>query len=438
MGSISQTSSPSTSVFDMQTKTRQERGFQDVERDMQSFVPSSFKTPRPLPPKRLVSDPVSNVLSYLGSWNPYPQPVTKQDEVWLFDNTAFASTTREGKNGRQSTTWQAEFITAVFLQHPSSAVSDAVVRLAEKIGLANDEQAKRTIEKRIRPFLMDIQPGKQVLALYGDDVHLRFKPGGRNGISADIKTLPSHAPAGMVIPTTAEVPRGTTGLLQCKTFFSPPSSGWAVISDIDDTIKVTLTGEPIGILRSTFVDEPRPVAGMPELYRFLQKEILSTSPFFYLSASPYNLYPFLRDFRDAYYPHGQLILRDSSWMTIPGLLTSLTLGTQDYKVDRMKKIHGWIPNKHLICIGDSTQTDPEAYGEMYRTYGQHEWVRLILIRKVTDIAAIGGIADKNKPQRFEKAFRHVPRHVWHVFEEPAECYSIIRTAVAAAEGHPRR
>lgn len=134
--------------------------------------------------------------------------------------------------------------------------------------------------------------------------------------------------------------------------------------DIDDSIKITQTSDPIGILKSTFVSEPEPVAGMPELYAYMQGLITKTAPFFYLSASPYNLYSFLRGFRDKYYPQGTMILRDASWRNLSGLLSNLTLGTQEYKVDRMIKINSWLPQRKMICIGDSTQSDPEAYGEM--------------------------------------------------------------------------
>jgi phosphatidate phosphatase APP1 len=165
---------------------------------------------------------------------------------------------------------------------------------------------------------------------------------------------------------------------------------------------------------------------MPELYTYIQKTITATAPFFYLSASPYNLYPFLRKFRDEFYPHGTIILRDASWMNLSGLLSTLTLGTQAYKVNRMKKINSWLPQRKMICIGDSTQSDPEAYGQIYRTYPG--WVRLIFIRKVTDIAE-GKIQEKNLPSRFEKAFAGVPSDVWHVFESPEECYKIIGDTV---------
>lgn len=65
-------------------------------------------------------------------------------------------------------------------------------------------------------------------------------------------------------------------------------------------------------------------------------------------------------------------------------------------------------------------------GSSYRAFP--DWIKVILIRKVTDIAAIG-IESKNEPERFEKAFKDVPRSVWHVFDDPAECYPIIRNAV---------
>lgn len=56
------------------------------------------------------------------------------------------------------------------------------------------------------------------------------------------------------------------------------------------------------------------------------------------------------------------------------------------------------------------------------------WIEMILIRKATDIAAIG-IDDKNKLERFEKAFKGVPVEAWHVFEDPSECRGIVRELV---------
>ena len=86
---------------------------------------------------------------------------------------------------------------------------------------------------------------------------------------------------------------------------------------------------------------------------------------FYLSASPWQLYPYLREFTKTNYPYGQLILRDMSFTELRSFVLNLTIGTQDFKQDEMDKLHRWLPNRQFLCIGDSTQTDPEAYGAMH-------------------------------------------------------------------------
>lgn len=182
-----------------------------------------------------------------------------------------------------------------------------------------------------------------------------------------------------------------------------------------------MTPSPIGILKTTFLDTPTPIAGMPELYQSIQE---SLSPaWFYLSASPYNLYTFLRPFLHQYYPRGTIVLRDASWMDLGGFLRSLTQGVQAYKASRIEKIHVWLPNRKVICVGDSTQSDPEAYGEISRRYPG--WIKAIFIRRVTDVAEMKDTT-KNAPERFEKAFHDVPRSAWRVFDTPAELDAAVR------------
>ncbi|KIH91067.1 actin filament organization protein app1 [Sporothrix brasiliensis 5110] len=377
------------------------------------------------------SSRVADLLSYLGKRNPAPQPITDKDCVWLLDNVAFV----DAATGD----YQAEYVVAVMAQHPTCKVVDAVRAVADTLGRgALDDAALKTIEERIVPFLQDILPGRQVAALHGEDWRLLFSPGGRNGLSSDVRRLPGAKP-GALVPTRAEVPAGVNGMLEMQTFYTAKTNGagdashtslrerhWGVISDIDDTIKLTQTSDPIGILQKTFVDPATPIEGMPPLYQYIQARMGDAAPFFYLSASPYNLYPFLHGFRRQFYPHGMLVLRDATLMSVSGLLSTLTLGTQAYKVDRMHKIHGWLPDTTFVCIGDSTQSDPEAYGEIYRTFPG--WVGLILIRKVTDIAALG-MEEKNDPDRFDKAFEGVPKDKWHVFEHPHQCYALVQQAV---------
>ncbi|KAI1187894.1 hypothetical protein F5B17DRAFT_297142 [Nemania serpens] len=402
-----------TPSLEMQKRTRKECRFDETEQDL----PGLFSTLSAAATEFSAKDKLYAALSYLGLMNPVPRPVTADDTVWLLDNTAYRN--------KKTSVWEAEYVAAVFSQRSSLPLVYAVDAIADKIQLQERDQAYKTLEERIAPFVQDIKPGTQVKALHRGRSPIKLGPGGYNGISSQTKKLPDGSD-GEVVPTTAHVPKGADGLLEMRTFYAE-AEGWGVISDIDDTIKVTQTSDPIGILRTTFIEGPDPIAGMPELYRHIHSLITPASSWFYLSASPYNLYPFLREFRQAHYPHGTIILRDSSWMTVRGLLTTLTLGTEAYKVDRMEKIHSWLPERKMICVGDSTQTDPEAYGEMYRRYPQ--WIKAILIRKVEDVAAIG-IEAKNEPERFEKAFQDVPADVWHVFTDPETCRKVVEDVVA--------
>ncbi|TAQ86578.1 hypothetical protein B7494_g5095 [Chlorociboria aeruginascens] len=386
----------------LQSETRRKRNFEATESQLPALRSGPTEDGRP--------SLVERIISRLGRSNPVSKAITNNDTVWLLDNTAYRTSTNE---------WEAEFVAAVFDGDTGTEVSSIVAAIAEKVGLAKNDTAEATIRERLIPFVQAILPGRAVEVDFVKRV-LDLGPCSDNGISSDIRPLP-HYKGGEVIPSVAKVPRGTGGIVRMKTVYAEPE-------DIDDTIKITQTSDPIGILMSTFVSTPTPTSGMPELYTHIQTLITDAAPFFYLSASPYNLYPFLSNFRQQYYPQGTMILRDASWMTLGGLLSSLTVGTQEYKVDRMKKINSWLPKRKMICIGDSTQSDPEAYGEISR---QHPgWVRLILIRKVTDIAAVG-MDEKNMPGRFTKAFEGVKEGTWHVFESPEECHKIVEDLVAS-------
>ncbi|UKZ73410.1 hypothetical protein TrVFT333_001057 [Trichoderma virens FT-333] len=370
---------PSEVANEMQLRTRRHQNFDKIEKQLvnpKTSTPYQFS--------------VSNVLNEISTWNPFAKAIVKGDVVWLFDNTAFKAAEHEP--------WQAEFIMAVFEAEPKCTVADIVAGIASAVGLADDAEERKTIEERLLPFLWDIQAARTTTVSQG----------------ASFTTK----------KTTLNI-EGVEGVLSMETHFAAPE-GWGIISDIDDTIKITTTSDPIGILKETFINPPSPVPGMPELYAGIKSFLPHNTPWFYLSASPYNLYPFLKGFRDTYYPPGTFILRDSSWKTVSGLLSSLTMGTEEYKVDRMKKINSWLPKRKLIVFGDSTQSDPEAYGEIYRKFPG--WIRMIFIRKDTDSAAFG-LAEKNEPQRFEKAFTGIPRDAWHVFENPDECLDLVKNAV---------
>ena len=295
----------------------------------------------------------------------------------------------------------------------------------------NNDAARQRIEARIKPFVMAISPARTIeISIPSPNPdgapHKRvLGPSNLNGISSqNLLTGGANDADGKTVTCTSD--GSFFPDLKSETHFAGPK-GWGVISDIDDTIKVTMTPNPIGILQSTFADIPKTTPGMPEFYKVLH-ESLRNPAWFYLSASPYNLYPFLHRFLKDNYPKGTMMLRDNSWMSLGGLLQSLTVGVKEYKTSRIEKIQSWLPERQFICIGDSTQSDPEAYAAMYSKSGP-DWIKAIYIRKVTDAP---NMENKNKPQRFRDAFKDVPDHVWRVFNDPKELADHIKHVTGIA------
>jgi hypothetical protein len=227
---------------------RTQRGFPDFEKDMPSLT------------TRYNFSLKDNLTSYLGSKNPFSSQVDPQkDYVWLLDNTAY-----QNRLGR----WKAEYVAAYFVKNSGKNLSAVVGWVADKVGLAKDEQAEATIEKRIQPLLDQILPAHTVtLDLQG--VNVRLGPSDRHGISATELAIPGTGYKDGQVVTSRAVNADATPV---NTTFAT-AKGWAIISDVDDTIKKTLTSSPIGILKTTFVDEPEPIKGMPELYKHLMQKL---------------------------------------------------------------------------------------------------------------------------------------------------------------------
>ncbi|KAJ7752752.1 hypothetical protein DFH07DRAFT_960400 [Mycena maculata] len=207
-------------------------------------------------------------------------------------------------------------------------------------------------------------------------------------------TLPSTASGGMAIQNVTLGACGTADAIGNVslssvdsrnlnfTVFPSSADGFGVISDIDDTVKVSHTLDKLLLAKATLIDTPVAVTGMPDLYKSLASS-LNSPQFIYVSASPFQLYPFLRDFIDTTYAasSGPIMLNNLTTTN----LTSITDfaandGIEDYKSAMIDRIQGMYPGKKFLTIGDSTQKDPETYGEAIRKYGDFiacAWIRLV-------------------------------------------------------------
>jgi phosphatidate phosphatase APP1 len=162
--------------------------------------------------------------------------------------------------------------------------------------------------------------------------------------------------------------------------------GLSVISDIDDTIKVTEV--PAGkriVLRNTFLREYAAAAGMAERYRAFGDGVM----FHYVSGSPWQLYKLLGEFVGASYPEGAFHMKDvrknllvhESWHDFKNFAAG-DAATFEQKVGQISRVMLNLPRRDFVLVGDSGEKDPEVFRETRKTFGPR--VREIFIRDVVD------------------------------------------------------
>lgn len=125
---------------------------------------------------------------------------------------------------------------AVFDQNSGVEISTVVADVAEKLGIGKGDKAEETIKARLMPFVQAVLPGRVVKAEFAGKETLKLGPGGRNGISSDLKAVPQFE-GGSVVSTMAQVPQGANGILEGKTFFAEPE-GWGIISGREERIHI--------------------------------------------------------------------------------------------------------------------------------------------------------------------------------------------------------
>ncbi|KAJ3149860.1 hypothetical protein HDU86_006818 [Geranomyces michiganensis] len=198
-----------------------------------------------------------------------------------------------------------------------------------------------------------------------------------------------------------------------------PQDGVSVISDIDDTIKVTEVNSRTKLLEHTFLLPFTATPGFAELYQSLNRELAAVNAqptFHYLSRSPWNLYEPLAAFVSQFrFPAGQFLLRNLS--ALDGSLLDFLISGPDYKAERITEHLALFPKRQLVMIGDSTEKDPESYAAIAK-YAPGN-IRCIAIRLVSGVDAKEE-AQENSPARFATAFAGIPTNKWFTFTDAAQ------------------
>ena len=159
--------------------------------------------------------------------------------------------------------------------------------------------------------------------------------------------------------------------------------GVSLVSDIDDTIKVTeVPGEKDVVLKNTFCRPFVSVQGMAGEYASL-----ANTSFHYVSGGPWQLYQPLSDFLSGegfpsgtfhlnYFPKN-FLARDTRMLLVDSIAGSLGR-TYDHKVEQISRLMTRFPKRKFILVGDSGELDVEVYRRMKDLFADqvHEiWIR---------------------------------------------------------------
>lgn len=258
-------------------------------------------------------------------------------------------------------------------------------------------------EERIRYFVADSESGEEIeLVFEGDPDETVFRVQDEDGhypttnlngvIEGEIRISAEQAEMFLEYQdsddqwlTVHVVSEGHTGSGKIRLI---PPNGLSVISDIDDTIKITQI--PAGsrvVVRNTFYKEYSTTPRMAELYNQWER-----AAFHYVSGSPWQLYPVLSEFmfdESIDYPEGTFHLKStpknlfsrSTWSDLREVVLNDDV-TYEQKLRQIAGIFEHFPEREFIMVGDSGERDPEIFSEVRNLYPDQ--VREIIIRDVVN------------------------------------------------------
>ena len=316
------------------------------------------------------------------------------------EEIVFHPSVAERVKGRTNV-WRTEIRGIVFEPEKRGLMVAAFGRVME---LKTDDMTSAEAEvysKRARLFLVDHERGKKVFIRIGTNEFFVGKSGADGGFTTEI-TFTNAGDTSFVAVLSPRDKREFRGSI-----FPLEAEGLSVISDIDDTIKITEVRDRKATLRNTFYREFEAVPGMAQFYGTATNE--PNISFHYISASPWQLYePLASLVTSNGFPAGTFELKEFRWKGRSFL--SLFGNPEKYKPGVIEPLLKQFPKRTFILIGDSGERDPEIYAALARKFP--EQIIRIYIRDVTS-------EETNSP-RYQKAFREVPSTKWQIFREPTE------------------
>lgn len=306
--------------------------------------------------------------------------------------------------------WKVDWTGVVYETERRPMMSFLVRRLFGARGVKMSKEERTIFADRTRSFFVDNERRKVVRAGFGVE-SWELGRSGANGRFESTWFLNSNAvPATLFsnarqcnLPLVLDDRRNRAIEAEIHVL---EETGLSIISDIDDTIKVSNVGDRNELLKNTFCRPFVPVSAMAGIYRSWAD---AGATFHYVSASPWQLYLPLQAFvRSNGFPAGTFHLKE--FRLKDRTVLELFASQEKYKSGVIEPLLRRFPQRKFVLVGDSGERDPEVYARLAREYpGQ---IARIWIRDVT--------GEPVTSTRYQQAFRGVPSDRWKVFRDATE------------------
>jgi Phosphatidate phosphatase APP1, catalytic domain len=301
----------------------------------------------------------------------------------------------------EGTVWRIPM--RIWVHEPRSFIESAITKLVAGIGNLNPNETNN-FRSRIADFVADDEASEKVIIKFdhdSDDEEYRvqdkdgaFHETDLNGLIEGFITLSENKTEKLLRSQGSQngwltfhaASMGHFGVGRVRLI---PPSGRSVISDIDDTIKIT--DIPAGVeevLRNTFFRDFRKAPGMDTRY-----QNLGEAAFHYVSAGPWQMYRPLAEFlfsAQGGFPEGTFhmryfpknVIEKETWQILHRIVELKEEDKFDHKVEQISVLMRAFPHRRFLLFGDNGEKDPEVYRQIWHDF-PHQ-VEEILIRYVVD------------------------------------------------------
>lgn len=298
-----------------------------------------------------------------------------------------------------------------------SLIRRTLLKLAPRLtGVHADPERSARLRQRLWPFVAFGRRAQRIEVEAGGARHV-LPPTTADGRVQSLLALPADSVRPQVDPFSGRsflsvaAAGGAHGAAEVE-LLGP--RGLSVISDIDDTIKVSHVTDRNALLSNTLLHAFRSVPGMSDAYRRWESQGAS---FHYVSGSPWQLFEPLRELlRDEGFPRGSMDmrtvrLRQLRLIRFGRARSASVLGPPTVeKRAAIRDLLETFPGRQFVLCGDTGEEDPELYGELAGAFPRQ--ILRVFLRNVSAEAA--------ENERMRRAFSGLAPGLCRLFTDPAE------------------